>query len=339
MISSDNDDKPINSQDILNAIDLNKINMVDKKKRGRPKKTHQLIYTTPKIKLQSSNDSDLEEEEIILHLPISKSELNTINSSTYSINDIVDKQVEEGIDEDEEDCIETSVNEGYVKQLRLIIKKLKDENDELKKYLTDITPMYFTEVKLYPVNLKLFDIKNGSFIPTKTNICCWWCTYNFDWLPTYLPEKYSDGKFYVRGCFCTFNCKAAYNLNLGDEKVWSRYSLIKMMYYLINKDKIKSMNDIEINIAGPKELLEKYGGPMTIEEYRKNSKILGREYHEKMPPFLPLSYAFEEITNSKTNKNMSSFISSGLKNDSIVSKRNKPVNNIASKHIDSFFVE
>ena len=32
---------------------------------------------------------------------------------------------------------------------------------ELKKYLTEITPMYFTEVKMYPVNLKLFD-KKGS---------------------------------------------------------------------------------------------------------------------------------------------------------------------------------
>ena len=35
----------INSQDILNAIDLNKIDCLVKKKRGRPKKT-ELINTT-----------------------------------------------------------------------------------------------------------------------------------------------------------------------------------------------------------------------------------------------------------------------------------------------------
>jgi hypothetical protein len=337
-MSTDNDEK-INSQDILNAIDLNKINLVEKKKRGRPKKTQQMIISTPKIKIPLNNEAEMEEEEIILHLPLSKDVLNSIISSDYSLNEIVnkdtndDEQSEESIDKD------LSSNDGYIKQLGLIIKKLKEENDELKKYLTDITPMYFTEVKMYPIDLKLFDIQNGLFIPKKTNLCCRWCTYNFDWLPTYLPEKYSDGVFYVSRCFCSFNCKAAYNLSLGDNKVWERYSLIKMMYYLINKDKIKNINDIEINVAGPIDLLEKYGGPMTIEEYRKNSKILGREYHEKMPPFMPLNYGFEEITNSKTNKNMSSFINSVSKNDSVVVKRNKPVNNIASKHIDNYFIE
>ena len=35
----------------------------------------------------------------------------------------------------------------------LYCEKLKEENDELKKYLTDITPMYFTEVKIYPIDL------------------------------------------------------------------------------------------------------------------------------------------------------------------------------------------
>jgi hypothetical protein len=39
----------INSQDILNAIDLNKINQNEKKRRGRPKKT-QMLVSNQKIK-------------------------------------------------------------------------------------------------------------------------------------------------------------------------------------------------------------------------------------------------------------------------------------------------
>ena len=110
---------------------------------------------------------------------------------------------------------------------------------------------------------------------------------------------------------------------------------------MINKDKIGSINDIEINISGPKELLEKYGGPMKIDEYRKNSKILGREYHKLIPPFVPINYAFEEITNSKTNKNINicNIINSNNKNESVVIKRNKPLNNLVSKHIDNYFNE
>ena len=49
-----NIEKKINSQDILNAIDLNKINFTDKKKRGRPKKSQQLINPTiSKINFQT----------------------------------------------------------------------------------------------------------------------------------------------------------------------------------------------------------------------------------------------------------------------------------------------
>jgi len=329
----------ITSQDILNTIDLNKLNQTEKKKRGRPKKTHQMLNSIPKQKIQSNDEEDLEEEEIILHLPISKSEILQLNSNEYSINDIVENNTSSTSNTvDSIENKDTNINNNYVKQLGLIIKKLKEENDELKKYLTDITPMYFTEVKFYPIDLKLFDINQNKLIPTKTNICCWWCTYKFDNLPTYLPEKYSDGNFYVNGCFCSFNCAGAYNLSQIDDKIWERYSLLKLLYYMINKDKINSINDININISGPKELLEKYGGTKTIEEYRKDSKILGREYCKLMPPFLPINFGFQEITNSKTNKNTSlnTLIHSSHKNDNIMIKRNKPLGGILSKQIDDY---
>ena len=45
-------EKKIDSQEILNAIDLGKINLTDKKKRGRPKKSQQIINTSSnKIKI------------------------------------------------------------------------------------------------------------------------------------------------------------------------------------------------------------------------------------------------------------------------------------------------
>jgi hypothetical protein len=334
----------INSQDILNSIDLNKINQIEKKKRGRPKKTHQMLTSIPKIKIQSCDEDDLEEEEIILHLPISKAELMQINSGEYLIDDIIEKKNIISSEKESDEISDKEISkptDNHIKQLVLTIKKLKEENDELKKYLNDITPMYFTEVKVYPIDLKLFDLDGNKFIPTKTNLRCWWCTYHFDNLPTYLPEKYSDNKFHVSGCFCSFNCAGAYNLSLGDDKIWERYSLLKLLYYMINKENISSINDIEINISPPKELLEDYGGSMKIEEYRKNSKVLGREYHKLIPPFLPINFGFEEITNSKTNSNtnLSNLIYSACKNDNVIIKRNKPVNNVVSRQIDYYVVE
>lgn len=328
------DSEKFNSQDILNAIDMNKINQTEKKRRGRPKKT-QMISSNPKIKIPINEDDVHEEEEIILHLPISKDDIKSLGLLNISIDESMTKNSCDSEDEDSSDK-EVKNNDPNYKQLALIIKKYKDENDELKKFLTEITPMYFTEVKIYPIDLKLFDMENNCLIPKKTNICCWWCTYQFDWLPTYLPEKYSDGKFYVSGCFCSFNCAAAYNLKLDDSKVWERYSLIKQLYYMINKDKITNITDIDINIAGPKELLEKFGGQMTITEFRKNSKILGREYHKLIPPFLPITMGFEETTNSKISKNVNINSIISTKHDNMLVKRNKPVNNIASKNIDHY---
>jgi hypothetical protein len=328
------DSEKINSQDILNAIDMNKINQTEKKRRGRPKKT-QMISPNPKIKIPLNDNDSMEEDEIILHLPISRDDIKSLGLSS-TIEDTVEKLRTNESEEESSSDKEIKNTDPTYKHLGLIIKKLKDENDELKKFLTDITPMYFTEVKIYPVDLQLINLNNGTINTNKTNICCWWCTHNFECLPTFMPEKFSDNKFYVSGCFCSFNCAGAYNLNINDSKVWERYSLLKQLYYMINKDKIVNITDIEINIAGPRELLEKFGGPMTITEYRKNSKILGREYHKLIPPFLPTSMGFEETTNSKISKNVNinSLISS--KNDNVLIKRNKPVNNIASKNIDHY---
>ena len=337
-------DKKINSEDILNAIDLNKIICADKKKRGRPKKNQQYINTSiSKIKIHEPFN---EEEEIILHLPISNTDIESYkNKNKIDIEPKTDKIQSENYDcnsesDSNEEEIKKEIDENIdinQKQYGLIIKKLKEENEKLKKYLMDITPMYFTEVKLYPIDLKIFDKQHNLIIPKKTNINCWWCTYDFDCLPTFIPDKYHDKQFYVFGCFCSFNCAGAYNLNLNDNKVWDRYSLLKQMYYMININNITSINDIEINISGPKELLEKYGGPMKIDEYRINSKILGREYHKLIPPFLPINISFEETTNSKTTHKSVSInqIINGNVKENMLIKRNKPVANLA-KEIDNF---
>lgn len=340
-----NTESNIDSQEILNAIDLGKINLTDKKKRGRPKKSQQLINPgSNKVKI---NNVIFEQDEIILHLPISTSDIKTIKSTSNFDNKDTETELESDDSADyskTKDVIETKIKKEDIwndinhKQYTQVIKKLKEENEKLKKYLIEITPMYFTEVKIYPVDLQLFDLQGNTFIPKKTNIPCFWCTYTFDWFPVCGAEKYHNEIFYVTDNFCSFNCWAAHNLKRGDNGVWERYALMKLLYYKINKDSITSISDIEINPAGPKELLEKYGGPMTIEDYRKNSKILGREYHKLIPPFMPMTMGFEESTNSKSsgkNMNINSILNAASK-DSVIVKRNKPLSNVASKEIDDF---
>ena len=63
---------------------------------------------------------------------------------------------------------------------------------------------------------------------------------------------------------------------------------------------------------------------------------MGREYHKLLPPFIPLNFGFEETTNNKITKIVNfNIFNNSLKNDVII-KRNKPLNNIASKEIDQY---
>ena len=329
----------LNTEDILNSIDLNKLNM-DKKRRGRPPKS---LQNSSQIVNKFKGDKNIsivnDQDEIILHLGISSSEIKNVDcnynsedksGSGNSSDDDTDTTLNTNIIEGGS-CVVSGVSSNY-------IKKLKEENDELRHILKEYAPMYFTEIKIYPSSVKLFDKQDNDFVPKKTNISCWWCTHTFDNLPCYIPTKINDNKFSVFGCFCSFNCACSYNLNINDNKVWERYTLLKLLYYKINHDKISSIKDIEINPAGPKELLEKYGGSMNIVDYRKNCKILGREYHKLIPPFIPLNLGFEEMTNNKVNKimNINNLLSNSIIKNEVIVKRNKPLNNIASKEIDSF---
>lgn len=178
------------------------------------------------------------------------------------------------------------------KDKNLIIKDLKDEIEKLKKQLNNT---YDSSINYHNLKVSVID-KDGSKIK-KTNIVCWWCTYDFDNLPCYIPEKYIGEKYYVFGNFCSFNCAAAYNISLGDCKRWERHSLINKLYSEItNKDQ-------HLNIAPPKESLTKFGGNMEIEEYRRNSKINQKEYRLILPIFETLTVAIEENTRaSPTDK-------------------------------------
>ncbi len=292
----------ITSQDILNEIDLDKIGINnDKRKRGRPKKV-EVLKLPPKIEL-CNNSFD---EEIILRLPLTSEDLNIINNSiNNSINKDMENSDKDSSDTDLENNKNNNKNEVFefsnmnINQLCSIIVKQTKEIKQLKTYITDITPMFCTEVKEYPIDLKVCNSNGNIITPKHTTICCWWCTYTFSDLPVYLPEKYYNSKYYVFGNFCSFNCTASYNRNLNDSRVLERYTLLKQIYYLIHKNIIKSVKDIEINLADRKEKLIKYGGPQTIEEFRQSSKILKREYYNMIPPLGGINLICSEVTNSE----------------------------------------
>ena len=295
----------MNSQEISNIFD--KVNSSSEKKpRGRPPLKNKINKTQ-----QLLNNKNNENDEITIHLKISDQDINNYQENGLSLKELNDEidTINNEISESLDDNLKT------LKYYKCMIKKLGVENNkanekikELETYISKITPMYYTETEYYPSYININDMDGKKIIPKKTKNCCLYCGYSISNLPVSLINYYYDSNFVKMGdentiLFCSFNCANSYNISLNDENVMKRYGLLVKLYYEINKNNINSISDIIINEAGPREILEKYGGTMSIEDYRTNFKILGKEYQSLLPPFISSPQCVKAITISKNDTN------------------------------------
>lgn len=284
------------------------------KKRGRPKKQiiQRAIQTAQKSLSTDKNHMKDDEDDLILRIPIfddgncennkssekniftmkdetdTKSNFLKIDSLTCSEDDISEKKSNdsEKLNNVKELLLELKRKDTLIKKLRNQIGERQDNNSD-----DDMGPVCFNNIKknLIDLNLIIINEKNSLIVCEKTNIACWWCSYNFDTIPCFIPDRYVNDKFYVFGCFCTYNCAMAYNLNMADRKVPLRNSLIKELFTRIYK------STEQIYPAPQKELLQKFGGPLKIEEFRDNKFLCKKEYKIHLPPLIPLLPSVEEI--------------------------------------------
>lgn len=94
---------------------------------------------------------------------------------------------------------------------------------------------------------------------------CFWCTFDFDNPPVYIPKHFIKDSYHVYGCFCSPECAVAHlmNENIDSSTRFERYHLINQIYGKIY--------NCEKNIKpapNPFYMLEKYYGNLTIQEYR-----------------------------------------------------------------------
>lgn len=133
---------------------------------------------------------------------------------------------------------------------------------------------------------------------------CWHCVHEFEGDAIGLPEKFYNNTFYVFGMFCSFNCALKYNYNLNDTKIWTRTSLLHMMYNQYYEQQDDDMNNEitanKIQPAPPREQLTVFGGPMTIEQFR-NSSHNNKSYRIILPPMVSIMPLVEEDYRTKCN--------------------------------------
>lgn len=292
---------PLESDESDNSENENseqKITQSSQKKRGRPKKP-----IVPVQKQSIPQKVEPEEEQLILHIPIynddGSSDKNMFTMKDESDHSFKKKgksgslKIIDSLTESDENLNDGDIKEllAEIKKKDAIIKRLKGQViDQKHCQEIDVTPVCTKDTKKAFINLKLVNFTdNKQIVVDKTNIACWWCCHNFETIPCFIPDRYINDKFYVFGCFCTYNCAMAYNSNMGDNRMNTRTSLIKELH-----NRIFGLSG-QIYLAPAKELLQKFGGPMSIEEFRNNELLCKKEHKINIPPLIPLLPTIEEV--------------------------------------------
>jgi hypothetical protein len=313
-------------------VELDKI----PKKRGRkPKEKIYSVKELPKTFFEENKN-----ETLILHLPIKTLENDEINplpsinnDNNYSIyNEEKDnyKINNENLLQTQLDLLDLNLLNEQNNYKFDVDDKLYESNDLIKTKPNEeeeFKPNKIIKKNLRNIMYEFINANNDKVWPDSTNIHCWWCCNKFNDIPCALPEYYKKEKFYVNGCFCSFNCTASYNFSKNDENMWERYSLLNLMYKKMYNSKF-----MKINLAPPREILKMFGGYMSIEEFRENSLKNDKSFNLIKPPLISIISKIEEnISNNYKNiKNNVSSVNENILNktqNTLKLKRNKPVTN------------
>jgi hypothetical protein len=235
------------------------------KKRGRKPKGGKIIQQV--VHLNNNKDS---KPNIILHLKCSLKDLqtNTLLSSnveSFNFSECKGDLSYEVINSSDVSFVKNSyldVSNENINNNKLYNDETfnnYDDDDEETTFNKDSeTKEIWKKLKQLEHNLHINNISDKKS-------ACFWCTYEFDNPPVYIPKHMIKKSYQVYGCFCSPECSTAYLMeeNIDSSTKFERYHLINHIY--------SQIYDYKKNIKpapNPYYMLEKYYGNLNIQEYR-----------------------------------------------------------------------
>ena len=129
----------------------------------------------------------------------------------------------------------------------------------------------------------------NSIITNNISELCWNCCEKLNCNNIYgIPIIYKNKIFYTYGDFCSFECGLRYIKDNFDSNKFLEISSYTNLY----KKEILNNDDV-INIAPHRLLLKKFGGNLSIDEYRSNNIKYGNNILN-IPIGTQLYHTFEE---------------------------------------------
>ena len=280
-----NDNDEFVENEVENAIDLSIKNNNDikptAKKRGRKPKGGKIIQQI--VPLINNKES---KPNVILHLKCSLKDLhnNTImcsNIEGYNFS-VINNDTSYEIINNNYNNIYNNTNTNIQNNFNNVIQDQKinqntffdcnesdmayDYDDDLKQNKENDIKAVWRKLKVLEHNLHINNISDKKS-------ACFWCTYEFDNPPIYIPKHFIKESYHVYGCFCSPECATAYLMeeNIDSSSKFERYHLINNIY--------SKIYDYKKNIKpapNPYYMLEKYYGNLNIQEFRsllKNERL------------------------------------------------------------------
>lgn len=266
-----------------------------KKKRGRkPKEKYN--FDNQNLNANFFNDNN-ENESIIVRLPINSNK-ETIDPLPFDPLDNYSSIFSDNKEKEDKRQISMLLKNKYINEEKIELLRQLVHCNKLKKW------------------------------PEKTSISCFWCCCQFNNTPWGIPKKYEDGLFTLYGIFCSPNCAASQLFEIEDKSdiKWEMYSLLNFLYFKVYGE-LK-----EIMLAPSKLCLKKFGGVLSIEEFRDKNKLNDKIYTLKFPPTISIIPSIEELCNKKIEIKDNNYIpidKNRIKkaNQEFKLKRSKPINN------------
>jgi len=252
------------------------------KKRGR-KPTGKIFQ----IEKGPVKNIETDNECIIAFLPLNISDTKDISSNgEFTIEKSAPSKSNISIINDLKTIMtHTSEGSNELETERNQAKKNDDDAvNKLKSKIMELERLLYDNVKYDKLNDISIDITKGNI----ENIHCWWCCHDFDHQPIGIPDNYREEIFSTYGYFCSFNCAKAYNLDYIENKTSEKNCLIMML-----KKKLTG-EDSFIKPASPRQTLIMFGGHQTIDEFRKDFKMVDKTSLLIFPPLKPLKLYIED---------------------------------------------
>lgn len=119
-----------------------------------------------------------------------------------------------------------------------------------------------------------------------TRKACFWCCHEIGPYKYGMPISFDPihRTFHQFGTFCSLECAAAHNFSVhtGSDRMWEIHSWIQMLAKKLGIE-------LPIRAAPSRFLLQMFGGPMRIEDFRACHKSLSRAYVMNIPPMINVS--------------------------------------------------